>query len=119
METRNKCFHPGFAPHTLCEELESATEVTGFLKSYYLVCLAQNYDFTPRTRVLRVGSLLWEERMCCRWAVWPLEPVHKPLGSQYSQQPLAHQALVEVCFSTWAADVLLGGGTGKLPTAQK
>lgn len=76
--------------------------------------MAQDYNFTPWS-LLRVGSFLQEERTCCGWAGQPLEPVN----SQYSHQPLAHQALVEVGFAIRAPDQLLAGGTGKLPTAQK
>lgn len=61
-----------------------------------------------------MGSSLQERTVCAR-AGWPREPV----GGRYSQQPLAHQALVEVSFAIRAAERLLGGGTGKLPSAQK
>lgn len=97
-----------------CDELGRSTGSTGLLKSYKLVWLVKDNNLIAWS-LLRVGSLLWEERTCCGWAGLALEPA----GSWYSQQPLAHRALVEVSFVIWAAEGLLGGGTGKLPAAQK
>lgn len=93
-----------------CDELGRATGLTGLLKNYKLVWLARDNNFTARS-LLRVGR----ERICCGWAGLPVEPA----GSSYSQQPLAHHALVEVSLVIWAAEGLPGGGTGKLPAAQK
>lgn len=97
-----------------CDELGRATVFTGLLKSFKLVWLGRDNSFIAQS-LQRAGSLLQEERTCCGWAGLPLEPA----GSWYSQQPLAHHALVKVSFFIWAAEGLLGDGTGILPTAQE
>lgn len=94
------------APRSLYYQVQSTTRCAGLLKIYRQICLAQGCSARmepPRSKHSATGRK---------------EAPEGP-GGQYSQQSLAHQALVEVPLAIRAVDGLLVGGAGKLAAAKE